>query len=99
MVALDSMVSLPADVLFRELGGEAVLLNLQTGQYYGLNEVGTRLWMLLAENGDLRAACRALLAEYEVAEDQLLGDVTRLLDELATEGLVTLERESDALEP
>jgi len=44
-------VTIPDDVVFRDLAGEAVILNLASGIYFGLNEVGTRMWNLLAEHG------------------------------------------------
>jgi len=44
----DSII-IPDDVLFRELDGEAVLLNLKTGIYFGLNPVATRMWQLIVE--------------------------------------------------
>ena len=61
MASLKSKIGVPEDVLFNDVGGEAVLLNLETGQYYGLDEVGTRMWSLLAECGQVEAACRGLL--------------------------------------
>lgn len=91
MVALNAKVSIPADVLFNELSGEGVLLNLQNGKYYGLNEVGTRLWLLLSENGSLEAAYQALLAEYDVAEAQLRQDVVELVGRLVEQGLLVIE--------
>jgi len=61
---LPSQVQIPTEVLFQELEGESVLLNLQSERYYGLDDIGTRLWQLLAENGDVAAACEQLLKEY-----------------------------------
>jgi len=84
------MVHIGPDVLFRDLNGEAVVLNLTTGQYYGLNEVGTRMWALLAEHGQVEAAFQALLEEYDVAGEQLQRDLLGFVDELASHGLVQL---------
>ena len=44
---------IPEDVVSREVGGEAVLLNLATGTYFGLDGVGTEIWNLLAREGHL----------------------------------------------
>jgi len=87
-VSLDSRVAVPEDVLFRELDGEAVILNLSTGTYYGLDQTGTRMWALLAEHGTLRAAYDILLAEYEVCEAQLAEDLLALVDKLVSHGLL-----------
>ncbi len=84
MTTLTSRVRIAEDVLFRELEGESVLLHLDTGLYYGLDEVGTRMWTALAASGTIRAACERLLPEYEVAREDLERDLLRLTDELAS---------------
>ena len=81
-------VAVPETVLFRDLDGEAVLLATDSGRYFGLNEVGTRMWSLLRLHGDVEAVCRALLAEYEVPEDRLREDLAQFVDTLAARGLV-----------
>jgi hypothetical protein len=79
------------EVLSRVLAGEAVLLDLQSGTYFGLNDVGTRVWELLKEpktKDELRAV---ILAEYEVTEAELDADLERILGELVGRGLVVRE--------
>ena len=83
-------VAIPETVLFRDLDGEAVILATDSGKYFGLNEVGTRMWTLLQQYGEVEAACRALLSEYEVEETRLREDLTRFVDTLAARGLVEL---------
>lgn len=75
------------DVVSRVLDGEAVLLDLASGTYFGLNEVGTRVWELLEQPrtpAELRAA---LLAEFDVSEDVLARDLEELLGTLETRQL------------
>lgn len=91
MVTLQSNVSVPEDVLFHDLGGEAVILNLETGKYYGLDEVGTRMWSLLTQHGRAEPAYRALLDEYEVTEDLLRQDLLGFIDELAGHRLLQVD--------
>jgi len=81
-------VAIPETVLFRDLDGEAVLLATDSGKYFGLNEVGTRLWSLLRLHGDVEAVCHSLLAEYDVPEERLREDVTRFVGTLADRGLI-----------
>jgi len=88
MIDLATRVTVPESVLFRDLDGEAVLLETGSSRYYGLNEVGTRMWSLLHLHGDIEAGCRALLAEYEVPEDRLREDLLRFVDTLAARGLI-----------
>lgn len=79
------------DVLFRELEGEAVMLDLGSERYYGLDEVGARIWQLLDEHHDVETVVDQVLAEYEVEEEQLRSDLADLIDNLVDAGLVTIE--------
>jgi len=82
-------VSITPDVLHQELDGETVLLNLANESYFGLDEVGTRIWQVLAETSSLPDVVTRLLAEYDVAPEQLRDDVERLVTQLADAGLVS----------
>ena len=70
------------DVLFREIEGECVLLDLGSGTYFGLNEVGTRIWNLLRQGLPEDAIARAIADEYESDTGTIRADVRRLLSEL-----------------
>lgn len=87
-VDLQHPVLISEAVVARELDGETVLLNLDSGIYFGLNEVGTRVWQLLGEGRPPAALIDILLAEYDVTRDVLQRDVQALLDRLAERGLV-----------
>jgi hypothetical protein len=80
--------SISSDVVFRDMSGEGVLLNLATGTYFGLDGVGTRVWHLLAEHRSVEAVIEALLLEYEVDEQELRHDVDTLLRQCEEKGLV-----------
>lgn len=84
-------VVLNPSVIYRELSGEIVLLNLQSGVYYGLDAVGSRIWQLLAQQRKLEDVCAIMLDEFEVPADVLRADVTRLLGELSDKGLVSMQ--------
>jgi hypothetical protein len=88
MVTLQSKVTIGPEVLFRDLGGESVVLNLATGKYYGFDAVATRMWTLLAEHGRVEDACNQLLAEYDVEEGRLREDLLNFVHELVSEQLV-----------
>lgn len=81
------------DIVFRDLAGESVLLNLSTGTYFGLDAVGTRLWHLLKEQGSAAAAIATLQNEYEVDERRLQQDVEALISQLLAKGLLTTDAE------
>lgn len=75
-------------VLFRELQGEAVLLEIESGVYFGLNEIGSRIWNLLVAHGDLERVLIDLLDEYDVSEKRLRGDLEAFLATLVERQLV-----------
>ena len=81
-------VEIPEGVLVRELQGESVLLNLDSECYFGLDEVGTRMWGALTSTADVEAACDALLVEYAVERERLHSDLLAFIETLAGEGLV-----------
>lgn len=84
----DQRIERAPDVLARVLDGEAVLLDLASGTYFGLNEVGTRVWDLVGERRTVASIREALLAEYDVTPDRLAADLDELLSLLAARGLV-----------
>jgi hypothetical protein len=88
---LDATVRIPDEVIFRELDGEAVVLNLDTGIYFGLDAVGTRIWRLLEEHKSLRLVLDTLVDEYDAAPDRLQRDLLAFIERLNSKGLLTLE--------
>ena len=88
MTNINSKVNIPEQVTFREVSGEMVLLNLESGKYFGLDEVGARMYALLAEDGCLEAAYQTLLEEYEVDPERLQSDLIALVEDLAEHGLL-----------
>jgi hypothetical protein len=76
------------DVLLQDLEGEAVLLNLRNGQYYGLDENSFHMYKTLISSPSVEAAYAALVNEYEVAPDQLRADLDAFLAHLLENGLL-----------
>ena len=87
------------DVIFRELEGEAVLLDLASGRYFGLNAVGTRIWMLLESGSTAADAAAALAAEFEADADRIARDVDELVGELRARGLLVAPPDADIPRP
>lgn len=85
---LETRVTVPPGVMFRDLDGEAVVLELDSGRYYGLNETGTRMWLLLQEHGAVEPALHALLAEYDVAEERLRRELSSFVETLSSQRLL-----------
>jgi hypothetical protein len=85
---LTDKVAISPQVMAKQVGEETVLLDLNSGSYFGLDPIGTRIWFLLATGKTVGEACEALLGEYEVEPRRLQGDVSNLLDALIAQGLV-----------
>jgi hypothetical protein len=79
---LDRSFTVSKDAIFRELDGEAVVLHLGTGTYFGLNAVGARIWQLLEQHRLVRTVLDELCREYDAAPDVLERDLLALLSEL-----------------
>ena len=90
MPTIESTAVISPEVLFQEIGGEAVLLDLASERYFGLDDVGTRIWQLLQDQGSLRVVYDHLLDEYDVEPTRLEEDLLKHVRELAEAGLVTI---------
>jgi hypothetical protein len=86
---LDAAFRIPEEVVFRELDGEAVILNLDTGIYFGLDAVGTRIWRLIEERKSLRMVLDTLVDEYEAPPDRLQRDLLEFVERLTGKGLLS----------
>ncbi len=91
---LNQVVTLSPDVISQEVSGETVLLDLNSEHYFGLDEVGTRIWQLIDSSGNLQEIYDTMLSEYEVEADQLREDMTQLLGDIEKAGLVALKAAS-----
>jgi len=88
----ETKMVIPAQVMSRQVGDETVILDLGSGMYFSLDPVGARIWQLLTEGHGLDGVVAALLNEYAVPEGELRQDVSSLIDELVSRGLVEITR-------
>jgi len=89
-VSLETRVVIGGNVVSRDLDGEAIILNLESGIYFGLDSVGTRIWSLLQEDGSLRRTFELLEQEYDVEPERLKADILRLVEELRSNDLLSV---------
>jgi hypothetical protein len=89
--SLPSRVAVAPDIVFQDLKSETILLNLNNERYYGLDDVGTRMWQVLSEQGEVEVAIAQLAAEYDVDEATLRQDVAELIDNLGRAGLIVIQ--------
>jgi hypothetical protein len=76
------------DVLDVDMDGELVMMNIEQGRYFGLNQTGTRIWALLAEPVVISDLCYKLMAEFNVDQKQCEQEVVAYLENLLTRGLL-----------
>jgi hypothetical protein len=88
-----STYTLARDQVSSDLQGEVVILNFQSGKYYGLDAVGSRIWHLLHEMRTVAEIRDAIVAEYEVEPECCERDLRRLLGKLVDQGLVEVREE------
>jgi len=88
----NQIVTAAPEQLSSRLGAETVILNMRSGVYYGLNPVGARVWEL-AQNGSSIAGIRQrVLSEFDVVEQVAEQDLSELLAEMHSEGLIQISK-------
>jgi len=87
---LTARVRLAKDVLMQKIGDDAILLNLNTENYFALDEVGTRMIDTLQESDSVNEAIRKLVGIYKVDESKLTSDAVRLIEECERHGLLQI---------
>jgi len=84
----DRCFAKPQDVLVQELSGEAVLLNLRSGHYFGLNPMGLEIWNQVSNGATIAACVEQLQQQFDVERDRLQQDVVALVGELLSHELL-----------
>ena len=90
MVTIHDSLTVAPDVMFRHLDNEAVLLDLKSGTYFGLNEVGARAWHLIVERGSLARVLDVLIDEYDAEREIVERDLLALAAQLVARKLASV---------
>ena len=78
------------DIVQSEIDGDIVMMSIENGADYGLNEVASRIWAMIAEPTTVQTLCGALHEVYEDPQSQLTEEVLALLDELLSNQIIEL---------
>ena len=90
-VSARDILRIHPDVVWRDVDGEIVLLNVITGQYFGLDGSGSRVWQILDRGAvSVGAVCETLSTEFDVDRATIESDVTTLVNELVAQQLVSI---------
>jgi hypothetical protein len=81
-------IKIAEDVVFRELSGELVILSLSSGEYFGLDAIGTKVWKLLLDGSSVEKVVDTLVLEFDIDRETLRSDVDALVKQLVDRGLI-----------
>ncbi len=79
------------DVIYQELDGEMVLLDIKSGEYFGIDEIGSRIWALIEQGKNVEGVKEALLQEYDVDDETCGRQVGAFIEELQGAGLLQVK--------
>jgi hypothetical protein len=92
MINSESYIKRNKEVFASEIDDEVVMMHVDTGKYYGMDTVGSRIWELIAEEIQVREVINKLMEEYDVEEEQCEKDVLEFLNELYDNKLVSVTK-------
>jgi hypothetical protein len=95
LITLESTVVVAPKLVSCELEGEAAILNLSTGIYYGLDKVGASIWEMISHPVKVSLVRDAMLERYEVEADRCAKDLLALLVDLNERGLIEVINDAD----
>jgi hypothetical protein len=91
---LNAAVRVPEDVVYRDFASETIVLNLQTGQYHGLNPTAGEMLAALDDTGSVEAAAHAIADRHEVDLNEVQADICALCERFIERGLIEVESPS-----
>jgi hypothetical protein len=94
-LSLVDALAVDEQVMFRQVDNEAVLLDLKSGTYFGLNDVGARAWQLIVEHGTLSRVLDVLVKEYVAERAVVERDLLELGRQLVTHQLADVDQAVD----
>jgi hypothetical protein len=90
-ISIDSIVVVTDDVVSCDLDGEAAILNIKDGVYYGLDPIGAKIWNLIQKPILIDNVLKVIMDEYDVDKDRCKNDVLELVEKLIDNGLVKID--------
>lgn len=88
----DVEVTVSDGVLFQELDGELVLLSMESGEYFSLNEVGAKIWVLITADWSIPDILKSFINQFDASEEQLAADIEVFLKHLLDHKLISVVR-------
>lgn len=89
LIGKNDIVVRKQNIISSVIQGEIMLLSLQTNNYYGMDEIASRIWMLTEKPIRVADLIDTLLEEYEIGRTECLVDVCAFLNDLEKEGIIS----------
>lgn len=87
---LDTIIQLDSSLLYSKIGDEIVLLTVESGKYFKVDAVGSRIWEIIKEPTKIESLCNALTEEYDIALEECFKDITPFLEKLQEDNLILI---------
>jgi len=95
MITSEHTVCKSKELLMSTVDNEAVILGLSSGKYFGLNEIGTRIWSSLDHPVNVASLIRSFVDDYDEDEKVISDHIIEFLDILYDKSLIVLIDEND----
>ncbi len=89
-MTLNSKITRNSDIDATDLDGEVVMMNLEKGQYFMMNQVGSRIWEIIKEPSTVNNIINTLLGEFQVEKNQCKENVVEFLGKLKNANLISI---------
>jgi hypothetical protein len=86
-----AIIKRQSDLVFSKIDDEVIMMSIKNGEYYGLDNIGSRIWEIIEKPVTLIEIVEILKNEYEVTEEQCRSDVIGFLSALINKGLIIIE--------
>lgn len=90
-VRCSTLIGLNPDVIVGRVEDEVVMMNIERGNYYGLNSSASRIWQLLEQDTCIAAICEQLQQDYDVDAGVCEREVQRFIAQMIDEKLVVVK--------
>ncbi len=88
----NTVISRSETLLFNNLGDDVVMMDIEQGSYYGLEEVAARIWELTENPVSVASICETLISEYDVPEQKCEQEVTAFIDDLINRKIIHITK-------
>jgi hypothetical protein len=88
-----SIVCRTDKILFADIDEEVVMMDIEQGTYYGMDDIASQIWNLIEEPIRVSDLCSALQESYDVSPEDCLRDIVEFLDQLNEQGLLNIQQD------